>query len=188
MGEVNEFAPGAGYSFMTFAFYHAVMPVLFQYMTLGLPGLLRDRRDDDSEDIIRALTVGNLNGLFILGPVLTQFADALQDKPWYKEDTSVPFFEIVTSFSGLANKIVYAETDEEKQKVYKELFKFINEAGLPLTTSQRWINNIEKVYNGETENIGEDILRLFNYSDYQIKGKDKPPTGVYKSKKEKKPH
>ena len=50
------------------------MPVLFQYMTLGLPGLLRDRRDDDSEDIIRALTVGNLNGLFILGPVLTQIS------------------------------------------------------------------------------------------------------------------
>ena len=33
-----------------------------------------------------------------------------------EEDTSVPFFEIVTSFSGLANKRVYAETDEEKTK------------------------------------------------------------------------
>ena len=62
---------------------------------------------------------------------------------------------------------------------------FRNEAGLPLTTTQRWIDNIEKVYKGETENIGEDILRLFNYSDYQIKGHKTSLRQVYINPKRK---
>ena len=55
----------------TLMMYHVFMPVLFQYVSMGLPGLLRGWRDDDEDDLIRAAAIGNLNGLFILGEVVT---------------------------------------------------------------------------------------------------------------------
>jgi len=38
----------------TMLMYHVFAPTLFQYVSMGLPGLLRPFRDDDDEDLIRA--------------------------------------------------------------------------------------------------------------------------------------
>jgi uncharacterized short protein YbdD (DUF466 family) len=79
-GETNKYAPNVVQAFSQMAFYHAFMPVLFQYTSLGFPGLARDRREDDDDTLMRAAFIGNLNALFIWGLVIQQFADAYEDR------------------------------------------------------------------------------------------------------------
>jgi len=46
--------------------YHFAMPMLFQYVAMGLPGILRDRREGDEEDLARAAIIGNLNAFLLI--------------------------------------------------------------------------------------------------------------------------
>lgn len=96
-----------GQNIRTFVLYHFVMPLIFQYVSLGLPGVLRPFRDDDDEDLIRAAVLGNLNALFILGEMITYFADVYQRKPWSGQVPALPFYDRVAKpigdlFSALA--------------------------------------------------------------------------------------
>ena len=172
-GDKNKNAPNIAQAFSQLAFYHAFMPVLFAYTSLGFPGLARDRRDDDDDTLMRAAFMGNLNGLFVWGLVIQQFADAYQDKPWYRQTTSFPVFETATDIAVIINKLGKAKTQEDYNEVNKEMFEFINKNGLPYSIIERWVNNLQKVINGETDGAGEDVLRIFNFSEYAISGPQK---------------
>ena len=172
-GETNKYAPNVVQAFSQMAFYHAFMPVLFQYTSLGFPGLARDRREDDDDTLMRAAFIGNLNALFIWGLIIQQFADAYEDKPWYKKVVSIPFFEVAADMAVIVNKLGKAETQTEYDEVYKEMFEFINRNGLPYSIVERWVKNLQKVINGETDGAGENILRIFNFSEYAISGPEK---------------
>lgn len=65
-----------------FLMYHSVLPTIFQYITLGAPGLLSDWDEDDSDDMLRAMFLGNFNAPFMLGDVLAWTADKVQEKPY----------------------------------------------------------------------------------------------------------
>lgn len=175
-GETNKYAPNVVQAFSQMAFYHAFMPVLFQYTTLGFPGLARDRRDDDDDTLMRAAFIGNMNALFLWGLVIQQFADSYEDKPWWPDTPSIPFFETATDmavFVNLLGKANRSGLQEDYDKAYKELFDFINKNGLPYSIIERWVNNLQKVINGETDGAGEDVLRIFNFSEYAISGPQK---------------
>ncbi len=172
-GDKNKNAPNIAQAFSQLAFYHAFMPVLFAYTSLGFPGLARDPRDDDDDSLMRAAFMGNLNGLFVWGLVIQQFADAYQDKPWYRQTTSFPVFETATDIAVIINKLGKAKTQEDYDEVNKEMFEFINKNGLPYSIIERWVNNLQKVINGETDGAGEDVLRIFNFSEYAISGPEK---------------
>jgi len=175
-GETNKYAPNVVQAFSQMAFYHAFMPVLFQYTTLGFPGLARDRRDDDDDTLMRAAFIGNMNALFLWGLVIQQFADSYEDKPWWPDTPSIPFFETATDmavFVNLLGKANRSGLQEDYDKAYKELFDFINKNGLPYSIIERWVNNLQKVINGETDGAGEDVLRIFNFSEYAISGPEK---------------
>lgn len=172
-GDKNKNAPNIAQAFSQLAFYHAFMPVLFAYTSLGFPGLARDRRDDDDDTLMRAAFMGNLNGLFVWGLVIQQFADAYQDKPWYRQTTSFPVFETATDIAVIINKLGKAKTQEDYDEVNKEMFEFINKNGLPYSIIERWVKNLQKVINGETDGAGEDVLRIFNFSEYAISGPQK---------------
>ena len=149
------------------------MPVLFQYTSLGFPGLARDRRDDDEETLMRAMVMGNLNALFLLGLFIQQGFDAYADKPWFRDIVSFPMAEIARDLFEIGNKLMKANTQKKKDDVYKELFEFINRNGLPYSILERWVKNLQKVINGETDGAGEDVLRIFNFSEYAISGPQK---------------
>ena len=53
------------------------------------------------------------------------------------------------------------------------MFDFINKNGLPYSIIERWVKNLQKVINGETDGAGEDVLRIFNFSEYAISGRQK---------------
>ena len=75
-------------NFRTLVMYHAVAPTLFQYVAIGMPGLLRDwREDEDYPDLIRALFLGNLNSLIVFGEILNWGGDYATGKPWAGETT-----------------------------------------------------------------------------------------------------
>jgi len=175
-GDKNKNAPNVVQAFSQLAFYHAFMPALFAYTSLGFPGLARDRRDDDEDSLMRAAFIGNMNGLFLWGKVFTQFADAYEDKPWWRQTNSLPFFETATDFAVIVNAVGRASRtgkQSDYDKAYKEMFDFINRNGLPYSIGEKWVKNLQKVINGETDGAGEDVLRIFNFSEYAISGPQK---------------
>lgn len=159
----------------TLMMYHVFMPVLFQYVSMGLPGMLRGWRDDDDEDLIRAAAIGNLNGLFIIGEVFAALGDYFTGKPWAGESTkSIGVINIV---SGIIQRFKRADKLKDKKKkaeAYKKAYmELITISGIPAPTLAKLHKNYEAIINGETDDAGELILRLLNFSDYQIDGPSK---------------
>ena len=51
---------------------------MFQYVALGLPGLLRGADEEDEQDMLRAGILGAFNSMFAIGVVLNIVADTAQ--------------------------------------------------------------------------------------------------------------
>ena len=151
--------------------YHVIAPVLFQYIAQGLPGLLRGYRDDDGEDLLRAAALGNINGLFILGEAFMMAGDYFTGKPWAGSNTkSIGLLSIAAELTKLASK---AEKIKDPVKQAEAWHKFqlqlLTLTSLPAPTVAKFVENFKKLEEGGEE-PGIMILRLLNYSDYQIEG------------------
>ena len=159
-----------------FATYHFVMPMLFQWATLGFP-LGDDWEEEDTYDMFRAALLGNLNGVFILGDILNTFADFAQGKPWASQVNSIPLFTQVAAVVKAAEKItklVNAKEPDAKKiaEARYEFYTMLSEVvGVPGNTIYKMIKNIQKLPFEEDEK--KMILRLLNYSDYVIDGPKK---------------
>ena len=155
--------------------YHSIMPMLFQFITNGLPGVLSDWDDDDSSDMLRAAVLGNLNAIIIGGEFLASIADSIQGKPWADEITSIPMFEVFNDLKTKLFNIIEAKTEEKKEKATYEFMQSVaTSVGVPANQVKRAINNYPKLT--DSQDFGEFILRLLNYSDYQISGPAKKNT------------
>jgi hypothetical protein len=158
--------------------YHAFMPMFFQWVSSGFP--ISDWDDEDTSDMMRALIVGNLNALFITGDLITTGADYLQGKPWYKETTTLPVF---STFTNILFK--YDEYNKEKNPLTKakklEDFwvEFLMITGLPAKNLQKFAENYPKL--SQSKDFPEFMLRLLNYSKYQIEGRPKKQGAKKKS-------
>ena len=157
----------------TFITYHILAPTLFQYVALGLPGLLRPVRPDDEEDLLRAALIGNLNALFIVGDAVNQLADIILNKPYAgKQGKSIAPLMVIGRISQLATRALNTKDPKKRAENFGKLYtEIVNSTGLPATQVTRFINNLEKM--GSSGDIGEQILRLFNFSDYVIEGPKK---------------
>jgi len=172
----------------TFALYHAVMPVFFQYVALGLPGLLREKREEDDEDLIRAAIIGNLNGLFIAGELIQSLGNYVLGKPWAEDvGRTIPIYDKVEELIKTKNKIDLIkgykdygkankkgrEYQERIDKLTKDFYLDLVEfSGLPANQVSRFFENYSEVLEGGLP-PNEVILKLFNYSEYVIKGPKK---------------
>ena len=154
--------------------YHAFMPMFFQWVSSGFP--ISDWDDEDTSDMMRALIVGNLNALFITGDLIKTGADYLQGKPWYKETTSLPLF---TTFTNIIYK--YDKYDKETNPIKKDKkledfwVEFLMLTGLPAKNLQKFAENYPKL--SQSKDFPEFMLRLLNYSKYQIEGRPKKGGG-----------
>jgi len=150
--------------------YHVYMPLFFQYIAMGLPGLLRGWRDDDDEDLARAAIIGNLNALFLVGEVFAGWGDFFTDKPW--AGTGGKQVGMLQMSNALIKKLDRARTLKDPVKKAKAYNDFLLELGtlssLPLPTIDKFIQNYSKI--GSDEDMGKDILRFLNFSEYQIEG------------------
>ena len=152
--------------------YHVFMPVFFQWVSSGFPMPWNDWEDEDTADMGRALLLGNLNALFLIGEVITQTADFVQDKPWYKETSSVPALTVWTNLLVKWDEYDKAKSASQKQKKLTEFcVELAMFTGLPAKNIQKMAENYPKLL--ESEDFGEFMLRLLNYSKYQIEGRPK---------------
>ncbi|QDP68135.1 MAG: hypothetical protein Unbinned1473contig1000_13 [Prokaryotic dsDNA virus sp.] len=158
-----------GENVRTLITYHVIMPVLFQYVAAGFPALARPLRDDDDDDILRAGIIGNLNALFILGEIFAGLGDFFTDKPWAGENAkSVAILQVASSLLKKAKRAEAAKSDEKKAELWKKFYlELATLSGAPAPTINKFIDNYSRLNEGD---LGEAILRILNYSDYQIKG------------------
>ena len=168
-----------GQNLRTFVTYHLVAPVLFQYVALGLPGLLRPVRDEDDDDLLRAAIIGNLNALFIVGEVISGTADLLQGKPYAGESVrSIAPLMQLQRLLKLANRAMGTKDEEKAKEAFKKFYlEVAASTSLPAIQIDRFIKNIDKLGEGDTP---ADVLRILNFSPYVIEG---PKTKKKKKKK-----
>ena len=161
----------------TFLMYHVFMPVLFQYVSMGLPGILRGFRDDDEEDLLRAGVIGNLNALFIIGEVVQTAADAFTDKPWAgSQAKTVGLIQIANGIARDFMKAGKYKDEEKKAKAYRDAYLELSTlTGLPMPTIAKFFDNYSKM--GDEADLDKMIMRLLNYSNYQIEGPNKKGSG-----------
>jgi hypothetical protein len=159
----------------TLLMYHVFMPVLFQYVAMGLPGMLRGWRDDDEDDLIRAAVIGNLNALFILGEAVTFLGDYFTGKPWAGE--SAKTVGMLNVIGGIVQRFKRADETKDPEKKAEQMKKayaeLITLTGIPAPTLAKLADNYDKIISGEADDTGELILRLLNFSEYQILGPKK---------------
>ena len=166
----------------TVLMFQVFVPVLFKWAAIGLPGLWREWRDEDDEELGAAAILGPFEALLIVGPLLTLAKDRILDKPWADGMPTIPIYDLTGDLVRQVNKIIKAQTSDSISK--KEADELREDAllnisyiiaggfGIPAKNIDRMIRNIGEVIDGNEE-PGEALLRLFNYSDYTIEGPDK---------------
>ena len=174
----------------TLAVYHSMLPVIFQYVASGLPGLLSTMDDDDKDDLIRAALMGNINAIFIIGSIFDGIADALTGKPWAGSVASLPVLEQsakaieqlskarqynVTPFDKNGKPRSQASIDKSiagAQEQYKKaLYTLLGLGGVPAVQVDRLVNNLMELGSGGAS-PEEMILRILQFSDYAIKSNE----------------
>ena len=162
-----------GTNLRTIFVYHSVLPVFFEFVSMGLPGIWADWEDEDAVDLGRAALIGNLNALFIVGDMIESIADALTDKPWTGSSKSLPPLQAAADFAKQIYKYRRTTDPEKKEKIlFDAIIDVTKYAGVPGPQLQKLRNNIKELIEGG-EDPGKVILRMFNFSEYQISGRKK---------------
>lgn len=164
-----------GQNLRTLTTFHVVLPMIFQYVTSGLPGLLADWEDEDAEDLLRAAILGNINGLFILGNFFVAAADYAQDKPWAFDFKNLTVYEIMGEVGDSIKRYQKLKPGSKKDEAYWNMIATIAQA----KTIRKWITNLQEL--PDSKNVNEAIMRLLNYSEYQISGGKKSKKSAAKS-------
>ena len=165
----------------TFFIYHFAIPMFFAWVTSGLIGLLSDPDDEDEQELAIAAIMGNLNALFVIGDLAVAAKEFIQDKSWAGEFKTLPLFEQAQQVIKDLRSWSKAKTPETEQKYFDKLINHATESvsGVPVTNMRRWMDNIEKLANGNVGNTQEAMLRFLNYSNYVIDGPGKKkPAGM----------
>ena len=155
----------------TLLVYHVVMPTLFRYVSMGSPGLLRNKRDEDDQELAIALIMGNLNALFIIGDLLNVFKDTATGKYWADTPSSIPVLEQAAAMSRFWTEM-NDTVDPIKKKEYETKFylELTTAVGIPGPQLRRMLKNYTALANGEQKDMGDLMLRLFNFSEYVREG------------------
>ena len=164
-----------GQNLRTLTTFHVVLPMIFQYVSSGLPGLLADWEDEDGEDLLRAAIMGNINGLFILGDFFVAAADYAQDKPWAFDFKNLTVYEIMGEIGKSVKRYQKLKPGPKKDEAYWTMIATLAQA----KTIKKWVENLQEL--PESKSINEAIMRLLNYSEYQISGGKKSKKSAPKS-------
>ncbi len=152
-----------------FLTYHVVMPVFFQYVANGMPGLLADWDDEDTEDLAWASILGNINALFLYGDLAVMIKNMFSDKP--ESFIAADSLPILTQGAETAKKFLRYRKIKDPKKKQEALYAALAEAaqytGLPINNLRKIFKNMDELIDGG-EDPAKVIMRLFNYSEYQI--------------------
>lgn len=152
--------------------YHSIMPMFFQYVSMGLPGLFRDRRDEDLEELGIAALLGNINALFIIGDLIEMSVDQATGKPWGSQAPSIPIFEQAARLNVLKDRADKTKNPikkaEYEMKYYLELSTM---AGIPSPQLVRMGKNFTDLATGDVDDFGDALIKAFNFSEFAQEGR-----------------
>jgi hypothetical protein len=171
----------AGRIFLT---YHVVMPMFFQFVANGMPGLLADWDDEDKKDLLSAAILGNINALFIYGEFAVKIKDLLSGKPEsFLQPKTLPILTQGTETLKKFNRYMRLKDPKKKQEaLYAALAEMSQFSGLPINNVRKIFKNMEELIEGG-EDPAKVILRLFNYSEYQIQSESERKSSKKSKKK-----
>ena len=158
-----------------FVTYHVLIPMLFQYVSLGLFGLLTDTDQEDKEDLAMAALLGNLNSLFVIGEIFDMTIDYVKGNPWAGDVSELPFFELVGGiYENIAN-LNNAKKESTKQKYrMKLLASVLDIGGIPGSQLNKMYQNIDPLIKSYKKgDYLETVARSLGYTDYQIEQRKK---------------
>tara|TARA_R110001592_G_scaffold68361_1_gene209544 strand:- start:2964 stop:11540 length:8577 start_codon:yes stop_codon:yes gene_type:complete len=160
----------------SFAIYHVVMPVLFQWVSQGLPGLFRRFDDEDKEELGMAALLGNINALFIVGQIAEGISDAALGKPWAGQAQTIPVLGQAAALGKLYKDMMATQDPSKKREKWNKLMvELIAVTGVPAPQLKKFAENWGSIT--DSNDFGQFVLKLFNFSQYaqgQKGGKGKP--------------
>ena len=152
--------------------YHSIMPMFFQYVSMGLPGLFRDRRDEDLQELGIAALLGNINALFIIGDLVEMSVDQATGKPWGSQAPSIPIFEQAARLNVLKDRADKTKNPikkaEYEMKYYLELSTLV---GIPTPQLMRMSKNFSDLATGDVDGFGDALMKAFNFSEFAQEGR-----------------
>jgi hypothetical protein len=166
--------------------YYTAMPVSFQYMAMGLPGLLKPEFDDeDINDLVRAAALGNIGAVFIVGDLVKGLSDFYIGDKAYAEDIGqgFPVFELASQLNTKYSRWERLKPGPDKDEA---LLQFVGSAmdlgGLPGTKGMQGFTHLTKIQKGGLSDE-ELAMRYLGYSEYIIKQSKRnedpePPEGL----------
>jgi len=156
-----------------FMLYYTVMPVTFQYMAMGLPGLMKDDGldDEDINDLVRSAALGNIGAMFIVGDLVKGVSDFYIGDKAYAEDIGqgLPIFELASQFNKK-----YARYERLKPGPLKEaallqlLGTGLDLGGLPGSKGMQGVQHVLRLNDGSAMTDEERVMRYLGYSEYII--------------------
>jgi len=162
-----------GTNLRTLLVYHTVLPMFFEFVSMGLPGIWADWEEEDLNELGRAAIIGNLNALFIAGDMINAITDALTDKPWAGSSKTLPPLQASADFARQILRYRQTKDPQKKEQILLDaILDLTKYAGVPGPQVEKFVNNIKKLVEGG-EDPGKIILRVFNFSEYQIDGRKK---------------
>tara|TARA_R100000773_G_scaffold1191_5_gene1864 strand:- start:531 stop:9518 length:8988 start_codon:yes stop_codon:yes gene_type:complete len=151
--------------------YHLLLPLTFQFIASGFPGIAREWRDEDDFDFIRSALLGTFNSAFIVGDLLTYIFDSMSNKPWAKPIRNIPILDQLKAVNDDYTKYKNAGSEATAEKYqFRTMVKLAELFGVPANNFAKFYENYSKILFGDVKNPGEAFLRMFNYSEYQIYG------------------
>ena len=151
--------------------YHLLLPLTFQFIASGFPGIAREWRDEDDFDFIRAAIVGTFNSAFIVGDLLTYIFDSMSNKPWAKPIRNIPILDQLKAVNDDYTLYKNAKSEATAEKYqFRTMVKLAELFGVPANNFAKFYENYSKIMFGDVKSPGEAFLRMFNYSEYQIYG------------------
>ena len=171
--------------------YHVTMPVTFQYVSMGLPGLLKPEfDDDDAADLARAAVLGNVNAVFILGDLIKAAADLTIGGKRYASEAGVgiPIYELYENFGKNYVKAITVKDPELKTYYAVKAFASVADmGGLPGSKGVQLFYHLDKITNGQIQD-NEKLMRALGFSEYIVKQsfpkEDKMPPGLTRKEQE----
>lgn len=175
-----------------FTIYHFVLPLVFQYVASGLPGLLTDWDEEDEKDLMRAASIGSLNGVFIAGQLISYFGDILTDKAWVRggKFSPSPAFDAIVNIMNQSEDVI-AEWNKNPNKFSDDLMKEMIDlgfsvdvaVGLPVNRVKKLIENWKTIADDNDLETREEIALGLGFSPYVVTPKKKSKTTEGRTKK-----
>lgn len=174
LGAVRNLMAGRGSKLghmKTIAIYHMVLPMFFQLVT--------DMFDWDEENQKRAVIMGPLNGIFIIGDGIEYFVSrALGQRAFPMQVAILSVFEDLSKFTTEAIEWV-AEgemTDEDFYRAIRGLAGFMGAlTGTPLKQAVDQVKTGQDFIDGEHEKA---IKELLGYSPHMVGKHDSETSGI----------